>query len=104
MQAIDGIGCSLLFCTGETCLVIHREAVRAGTQAANCSPVLNAQILHIGTLRNGLAALLQLITICHRHISTCQVLDGRRSDVNPHGLLIEKFKVVKNDLVETRKR
>ena len=37
-------------------------------------------------------------------ISTCQVLDGRRSDVNPHGLLIEKFKVVKNDLVETRKR
>ena len=37
-------------------------------------------------------------------VSTCQVLDGRRSDVNPHGLLIEKFKVVKNDLVETRKR
>ena len=37
-------------------------------------------------------------------VSTCQVLDGRRSDVSPHGLLIEKFKVVKNDLVETRKR
>ena len=37
-------------------------------------------------------------------VSTCQVLEGRRSDVNPHGLLIEKFKVVANDLVETRKR
>ena len=37
-------------------------------------------------------------------VSTCQILEGRRSDVNPHGLLIEKFKVVKNDLVETRKR
>ena len=37
-------------------------------------------------------------------VSTCQVLEGRRSDVNPHGLLIEKFKVVRNDLTETRKR
>ncbi len=37
-------------------------------------------------------------------VSTCQILEVRRSDVNPHGLLIEKFKVVKNDLVETRKR
>ena len=37
-------------------------------------------------------------------VSTCQVLDGRRSDVNPHGLLIEKFKVIQNDLIETRKR
>ena len=37
-------------------------------------------------------------------VSTCQVLEGRRSDVNPHGLLIEKFKVISNDLVETRKR
>ena len=37
-------------------------------------------------------------------VSTCQILEGRRSDVNSHGLLIEKFKVVKNDLVETRKR
>ena len=37
-------------------------------------------------------------------VSTCQILEGRRADVNPHGLLIEKFKVVKNDLVETRKR
>ena len=37
-------------------------------------------------------------------VSTCQVLEGRRSDVNPHGLLIEKFKVVANDLMETRKR
>ena len=37
-------------------------------------------------------------------VSTCQVLDGRRSDVNPHGLLIEMIKVVKHDLVETRTR
>ena len=37
-------------------------------------------------------------------VSTCQVLEGRRSDVNPHGLLIEKFKVIQNDLIETRKR
>lgn len=37
-------------------------------------------------------------------VSTCQILEGRRSEVNPHDLLIEKFKVVKNDLVETRKR
>ena len=37
-------------------------------------------------------------------VSTCQVLDGRRSDVTPHGLLIEKCKVVTNDLVETRTR
>lgn len=37
-------------------------------------------------------------------VSTCQVLEGRRSDVNPHGLLIERFKVISNDLIETRKR
>lgn len=37
-------------------------------------------------------------------VSTCQVIEGRRSDVNPHGLLIEKFKVISNDLIETRKR
>lgn len=37
-------------------------------------------------------------------VSTCQVLEGRRSDANPHGLLIEKFKVIENELTETRKR
>ena len=37
-------------------------------------------------------------------VSTCQLIDASRSDVNPHGLIIEKFKVVENDLVETRKR
>ena len=37
-------------------------------------------------------------------VSTCQVIEGHRSDVNPHGLLIEKFKVISNDLIETRKR
>ena len=37
-------------------------------------------------------------------VSTCQVIEGRRSDANPHGLLIERFKVISNDLIETRKR
>ena len=37
-------------------------------------------------------------------VSTCQLIDAGRSDVNPHGLIIEKFKVVENNLVETRKR
>ena len=37
-------------------------------------------------------------------VSTCQLINAGRSDVNPHGLIIEKFKVVQNDLVETRKR
>ena len=37
-------------------------------------------------------------------VSTCQVLEGRRSDVNPHGLMIERFKVVSNELIATRKR
>ena len=35
-------------------------------------------------------------------VSTCH--NAGRSDVNPHGLIIEKFKVIKNDLIETRKR
>ena len=37
-------------------------------------------------------------------VSTCQVIEGRRSDANPHGMLIERFKVISNDLIETRKR
>ena len=37
-------------------------------------------------------------------VSTCQLINAGRSDVNPHGLIIEKFKVIKNDLIETRKR
>lgn len=37
-------------------------------------------------------------------ISTCQLINIPRSDVNPHGLLIEKFQVTENNLIETRKR
>ena len=37
-------------------------------------------------------------------VSACQLINAGRSDVNPHGLIIEKFKVVENNLVETRKR
>ena len=37
-------------------------------------------------------------------VSSCQLIDAQRSDVNPHGLLIEKFRVLENNLVETRKR
>ena len=37
-------------------------------------------------------------------VSTCQLINAGRSDANPHGLIIEKFKVIKNDLIETRKR
>ena len=37
-------------------------------------------------------------------VSTCQLINAGRSDVNPHGLIIEKFKVVENNLIETRKR
>ena len=37
-------------------------------------------------------------------VSSCQLIDAGRSDANPHGLIIEKFKVLRNDLVETRKR
>ncbi len=36
--------------------------------------------------------------------SSCQLINASRSDVNPHGLIIEKFKVESNDLKETRKR
>ena len=38
------------------------------------------------------------------NISECQLINSSRSDVNPHGLLIEKFKVTENNLIETRKR
>lgn len=37
-------------------------------------------------------------------VSTCQVINTGRSDANPHGLLVEKFKVVENNLMESRKR
>ncbi len=37
-------------------------------------------------------------------VSTCQVTNIGRSDVNPHGLLIEKFTVEENNLIESRKR
>lgn len=37
-------------------------------------------------------------------VSTCQLINAGRSDANPHGLIIEKFKVVENNLVETRMR
>ena len=37
-------------------------------------------------------------------VSSCQVLNASRSDVNPHGLIIEKFVVLENNLVESRKR
>lgn len=37
-------------------------------------------------------------------VSSCQVLNASRSDVNPHGLIIEKFVVLENNLIETRKR
>lgn len=37
-------------------------------------------------------------------VSICQVTNIGRSDVNPHGLLIEKFSVIENNLIESRKR
>ena len=37
-------------------------------------------------------------------VSSCQVLNASRSDVNPHGLIVEKFAVLENNLIETRKR
>ena len=37
-------------------------------------------------------------------VSTCQITNIGRSDVNPHGLLIEKFNVIENNLIESRKR
>lgn len=37
-------------------------------------------------------------------ISTGQVVDVGRSSVNPHGLLIEKFRVVRNQSIESKSR
>lgn len=37
-------------------------------------------------------------------VSSCQLVNSSRSDVNPHGLMIEKFRVLENNLIETRKR
>lgn len=37
-------------------------------------------------------------------VSSCQLIDAKRSDVNPHGLIIEKFRALENNLLETRKR
>ena len=37
-------------------------------------------------------------------VSSCQVLNASRSDVNPHGLIVEKFVVLENNLIQTRKR
>jgi len=37
-------------------------------------------------------------------VSTCQLIITSRSDVNPHGLLIEKFAVVENELNDSKKR
>lgn len=36
--------------------------------------------------------------------STCQLIDITRSPVNPHGLMIEKFMVIRNESLGTRKR
>ena len=37
-------------------------------------------------------------------VSSCQVLNASRSDVNPHGLIVEKVVVLENNLIQTRKR
>jgi len=37
-------------------------------------------------------------------VSSCQIVNASRSDANPHGLIIEKFAVLSNNLIETRKR
>jgi len=36
--------------------------------------------------------------------SQCRVIDTKRSYSNPHGMIIEQFKVTRNDEIETRKR
>lgn len=36
--------------------------------------------------------------------STCQLIDVARSAVNPHGLMIERFAVIRNESLGTRKR
>lgn len=37
-------------------------------------------------------------------VSTCRLINTARSEVNPHGLLMEKFTVIENEPIETRKR
>ena len=37
-------------------------------------------------------------------VSTCQLINTARSEVNPHGLLMERFTVVENEPTGTRKR
>ena len=37
-------------------------------------------------------------------VSSCQVLNASRSDVNPHGLIVEKFGVLEHNLIQTRNR
>lgn len=36
--------------------------------------------------------------------STCRLVDVERSPGNPHGMMIEKFRVRRNDIIETRMR
>ena len=36
--------------------------------------------------------------------SQCRVIDTKRSSSNPHGMIIEQFKVTRNDEIETRRR
>ena len=43
------------------------------------------------------------ITLYNVH-TTCRLVDVGRSTDNPHGLMIEQFRVVSNDKVETRRR
>ena len=43
------------------------------------------------------------ITLYDVH-TTCRLVDVGRSTDNPHGLMIEQFRVVSNDKVETRRR
>ena len=37
-------------------------------------------------------------------VSSCQVMEAVRSSVNPHGLLVERFRVEENSLLGTRNR
>ena len=40
----------------------------------------------------------------YRIRTSCQLVDIGRSKDNPHGLMIEQFRVVSNDKIGTRKR
>ena len=37
-------------------------------------------------------------------VTTCELIDVSRSDDNPHGLLIEKFRVIENRQINTKQR